>query len=129
MVGSSRAVPPPAARRRLPLATVLSLVACAPQTTPQPSAARPPNVLFIAIDDLRPTLGAYGDPIVKTPNIDRLARSGAVFLEAHAQEAVCNPSRASLLTGLRPDSLRVWDLETDFRRTTPDVVTDRKSVV
>ena len=101
----------------------LLLASCTPQTTPQPSAATPPNVLFIAIDDLRPSLGAYGDTVVKTPNIDRLARSGAVFLEAHAQEAVCNPSRASLLTGLRPDSLRVWDLETDFRRTTPDVVT------
>jgi arylsulfatase A-like enzyme len=102
---------------------MLSLVACSTRPVPQPTAARPPNVLFIAIDDLRPTIGAYGDPIVKTPNIDRLARSGAVFLEAHAQEAVCNPSRASLLTGLRPDSLRVWDLETDFRRTTPNVVT------
>ena len=88
----------------------LLLASCTPQTTPQPSAATPPNVLFIAIDDLRPSLGAYGDPVVKTPNIDRLARSGAVFLEAHAQEAVCNPSRASLLTGLRPASLRVWDL-------------------
>jgi len=82
-----------------------------------------PNVLFIAVDDLRPTLGAYGDPYIKTPNLDRLARSGAVFLAAHAQQALCNPSRASLMTGLRPDSIRVWDLETDFRRTTPDVVT------
>lgn len=69
-------------------------------------------MLFIAVDDLRPTLGAYGDPDIKTPNIDRLARSGAVFLQAHAQQAVCNPSRASLMTGLRPDTLRVWDLET-----------------
>jgi arylsulfatase A-like enzyme len=86
------------------------------------SAARP-NVLFIAVDDLRPTLGAYGDPDIKTPNIDRLARSGAVFLQAHAQQAVCNPSRASLMTGLRPDTLKVWDLETDFRVTTPNAVT------
>ncbi len=90
--------------------------ACAP-TSP------PPNILFIAVDDLRPALGAYGDPYVKTPNIDRLARSGAIFLDAHVQQAVCNPSRASLMTGLRPDSIRVWDLDTDFRRTTPDVVT------
>ena len=84
---------------------------------------RRPNVLFIAVDDLRPTIGAYGDPYAKTPNLDRLARSGAVFLRAYAQQALCNPSRASLMTGLRPDSLRVWDLETDFRSTVPDVVT------
>lgn len=85
--------------------------------------SRLPNILFIAVDDLRPTLGAYGDSVIKTPNIDRLARSGVVFLNAHVQQAVCNPSRASLMTGLRPDSLRVWDLETDFRVTTPGVVT------
>lgn len=85
--------------------------------------ARHPNVLFIAVDDLRPTLGAYGDSVIQTPNIDRLARSGVVFLNAHVQQAVCNPSRASLMTGLRPDSLRVWDLETDFRVTTPGAVT------
>ncbi len=89
---------------------------------PRPHS-RPPNVLFIAVDDLRPALGVYGDRFVKTPNIDRLARSGVTFLQAHAQQAVCNPSRASLMTGLRPDSLRVWDLETDFRSTVPDVVT------
>ncbi len=82
-----------------------------------------PNVLFIAVDDLRPTIGAYGDPYAKTPNLDRLARSGVTFLRAYAQQALCNPSRASLMTGLRPDSLRVWDLETDFRSTVPDVVT------
>lgn len=88
----------------------------------QPQAVRP-NVLFIGVDDLRPALGAYGDPIAITPNIDRLARGGVTFLQAHVQQAVCNPSRASLMTGLRPDSLRVWDLDTDFRSTVPDVVT------
>ncbi len=86
-------------------------------------ARQRPNVLFIAVDDLRPTIGAYGDPYAKTPNLDRLAGSGVTFLQAHAQQALCNPSRASLMTGLRPDSLRVWDLETDFRATVPDVVT------
>ena len=80
-------------------------------------------MLFIAVDDLRPTLGVFGDTDIKTPNIDRLARSGAVFLQAHAQQAVCNPSRASLMTGLRPDTIKVWDLETDFRVTSPAVVT------
>jgi choline-sulfatase len=82
-----------------------------------------PNVLFIAVDDLRPELGAYGDTAIRTPNIDRLAESGATFLQAYVQQAVCNPSRASLMTGLRPDSLRVWDLQTHFRATVPDVVT------
>ncbi|HKT61782.1 MAG TPA: sulfatase [Gemmatimonadales bacterium] len=89
----------------------------------QGDAGQRPNVLFIAVDDLRPTIGAFGDPYAKTPNLDRLARSGATFLQAYAQQALCNPSRASLLTGLRPDSIRVWDLETDFRANVPDVVT------
>ncbi len=101
---------------------VLGMPLAGPHCVPPP-ASRPPNVLFIAVDDLRPTLGVYGDMHVKSPHMDRLARAGAVFLEAYAQQALCNPSRASLLTGLRPDSLRVWDLETDFRHTTPDAVT------
>jgi len=82
-----------------------------------------PNVLFIAIDDLRPELGAYGNPDIRTPNMDRLAEAGVIFLQAHVQQAVCNPSRASVMTGLRPDSLRVWDLQTDFRQTVQDAVT------
>lgn len=89
----------------------------------EPVRSAGPNVLFIAVDDLRPELGAYGTPYIQTPHIDRLAEDGVTFLEAHVQQAVCNPSRASVMTGLRPDSLRVWDLQTDFRRTVPDVVT------
>ncbi|MFQ5569189.1 MAG: sulfatase [Rhodothermales bacterium] len=87
-----------------------------------PRADRP-NILFIAVDDLRPELGSYGKPYVKSPNIDRLAQEGITFTRAYVQQAVCNPSRASLLTGLRPDALRVWDLQTDFRETVPEVVT------
>jgi len=82
-----------------------------------------PNVLFIAVDDLRPELGCYGAKAIKTPNMDHLARSGVTFARAYCQQAVCNPSRASLLTGLRPDSTKVWDLVEHFRTACPDVVT------
>ncbi|MDB4743113.1 sulfatase-like hydrolase/transferase [Planctomicrobium sp.] len=85
--------------------------------------ASKPNVLFIAIDDLRPELGCYGVKEIKTPNMDALADSGVTFNRAYCQLAVCNPSRVSLLTGLRPDSSQVWDLVTRFRDTVPDVVT------
>ena len=85
--------------------------------------AQQPNVLFIAVDDLRPELGCYGNKIVKTPNMDRLAARGVVFHRAYVQQAVCSPSRTSLLTGRRPDATKVWDLETHFRVALPDTVT------
>jgi iduronate 2-sulfatase len=85
--------------------------------------AKRPNVLFIAVDDLRPELGAYGAKHVKSPRIDELARTGTMFTHAYCQQALCNPSRASLMTGLRPDTLRVWDLQTNFRTTMPGAVT------
>ena len=81
------------------------------------------NVLFIAVDDLRPTLGCYGDPIAVTPNIDSLAARGTLFARAYCQQAVCSPSRLSLMTGRRPDTIRVWDLKTHFRATLPDLIT------
>ena len=81
------------------------------------------NILFIAIDDLRSTVGCLGDKIALTPNMDKLAGEGIVFLNAYCQQAVCNPSRASVLTGMRPDTLKVWDLKTHFRKHHPGVVT------
>ena len=65
-----------------------------------------PNVLFISIDDLRPTLGTYDDPHAITPNLDSFADEGMTFRQTFCQSAVCAPSRASLMTGLRPDSTR-----------------------
>ena len=85
--------------------------------------ASPLNVLFIAIDDLRPALGCYGDQTAITPNLDRLAKRGILFNRAYCQQAVCCPSRLSLLTGLRPDTIKVWDLNTHFRETLPKAVT------
>jgi iduronate 2-sulfatase len=81
------------------------------------------NVLFIATDDLRNDLGCYGNAYVKAPNLDRLAERGLVFNRAYCQQAVCNPSRASIMTGRRVDSLQIWNLATHFRIQLPDVVT------
>lgn len=82
-----------------------------------------PNILFIMVDDLRPELGAYGNTEIKTPHFDTLARQGMVFTRTYCQAAACAPSRASLMTGLRPDSTRVWSLGEKFRETIPDVKT------
>lgn len=81
------------------------------------------NVLFITVDDLRPMLGCYGHPEMHTPNIDAIAERGTLFNRAYCQFPVCNPSRASVLTGLRPDTVGVYDNPTDFREVLPEAVT------
>ena len=89
-------------------------------------AATPPkkfNVLLIAVDDLRDTLGCYGNPDVQTPHINRLAARAVRFDRAYVQYTVCNPSRSSFLTGLRPDQTGVTDNRTMLRDRLPDVVT------
>lgn len=86
-------------------------------------AAEHPNVLFIAIDDLRPELGCYGSPIAKSPNLDALAADGLRFDRAYCQQAICSPSRASLMTGARPDAIGVIENTAYFRELNPDIVT------
>jgi iduronate 2-sulfatase len=82
-----------------------------------------PNVLLICVDDLKPLLGCYGDKLAKTPNIDRLAKRGVQFDAAYCNQAVCSPSRNSLMTGLRPQTIGIYDLPTNFRKAVPDAVT------
>jgi len=96
---------------------LLSLAAVAP------ASAEVRRIFFIAVDDLGPALGCYGNTIVQTPHIDRLARTGVRFARAYNQIPLCNPSRASVLTGLRPDVSQVYDLSRHFRASVPDAVT------
>ncbi|MCC9608475.1 sulfatase [Blastopirellula sp. JC732] len=81
------------------------------------------NVLFIAADDMNCDLGCYGDPLVKTPNLDRLCKMGVRFDAAYCQQPLCGPSRASIMTGLRPDTLDMHTLNHELRQKNPDVVT------
>lgn len=81
------------------------------------------NILFIAVDDMNNDLGCYGHPIVRSPNIDRIATQGIAFANAYCQFPLSSPSRSSLLTGLRPDNTRVFDLTYHFRQDMPDIQT------
>lgn len=88
-----------------------------------PEATKAKNVLFLISDDLRPELGCYGNDVIISPNIDRLAQRGMVFNRAYCQQSVCSPSRSSVMTGVRPDTNQVWNLTTHFRDAMPDVIT------
>ncbi|VGO19209.1 sulfatase [Pontiella sulfatireligans] len=108
------------------LATVLLSVVVV-QASSQRSAGKDaratrPNILFIAVDDLKPMLGCYGDTDVLTPNIDTLAERGTVFLNNACQQSVCGPSRASLMTGTYTDTTKVYDLKTKMREANPDTL-------
>jgi iduronate 2-sulfatase len=105
------------------LISVLTLTLLATFTVAEAFAGGRPNVLLICVDDLKPLLGCYGDTTVKSPNMDRLAARGMRFERAYCNQAVCAPSRNALLTGLRPQTLGIYDLGTNFRESAPDAVT------
>ena len=96
---------------------------CKSKTEEKQTVKKKPNILFIAIDDLRPELGAYGSEIAITPNLDKLASNGLLFNRAYCQEAICSPSRASLMTGARPETINVIENFTYFRDANPDIIT------
>lgn len=108
--------------RCFPALLLLALTGCLFLHAGLAAAAEKLNVLFIAVDDLRPEFGAYGKSYIHSPNLDRIAKAGLTFNCAYCQQAVCSPSRSSLLTGTRPDTTKVYDLETHFRKALPDVV-------
>ena len=102
---------------------ILCFLLCAGLLVGADAGSQKMNVLFIAVDDLRPQLGCYGQTQIRSPHIDRLASEGILFERAYCQQAVCAPSRASLLTGLRPDTTGIYDLQHPVRETLPDVLT------
>ena len=101
-------------RRNLLLSAAAPLLRAAPRRR---------NVLFIASDDLNTCLSSYGHPVVRTPNIDRIAARGVRFDRAYCQFPLCSPSRTSIMTGLAPDTTTVYDLKRHFREALPQVVT------
>ena len=107
---------------RFAFALLCCLINCSLAKSDQPVSNKP-NVLFFICDDLNCDLGCYGHPIVKSPNIDRLAQQGVRFANAFCQYPLCGPSRASLMTGLYPDQTRVQRNQLYIRNRLPDVKT------
>jgi len=105
--------------KALGVATLVGAVQSKDVPRQRRNSRRRPDVIFIAIEDIAPLMGCYGHPVVKTPNIDALASRGVVFNNAYCQVAVCNPSRASVSTGLRPGTLGVFGNSVDWRRRIP----------
>ena len=103
---------------RIPVCALVILL-----LVPAVGLAEKPNVLFIAIDDLRPELGCYGSPIAVTPNMDKLAAEGLLFNRAYCQQAICRPSRASLMTGTRPETTGLFHNYVSLRELQPDILT------
>jgi len=110
----------------LKLAGIIALAPIMGSATEAKPAERA-NVLFFMVDDLKPLMGCYGDPVAKTPNLDSLAARGAIFTRAACQISICAPSRASIFTGLRPDTLKCYTNAEKFRDTCPDAVTMQRA--
>ena len=105
------------------LASILFLLVISTVIFAQKKPTSKPNILFIAVDDLKPLLGCYGNTLVKSPNIDRLAKMATVFDKNYCQQAICGPTRASIMTGTRPDVTKIWNLTTQMRDVNPNLVT------
>ena len=106
-----------------PFVLIAALFCLAPVCHGAVPVVAKPNVLFICVDDLKPLLGCYGDKVVKSPNIDRLAGRGVLFERAYCNQAVCAPSRNALLTGVRPTTMGIYDLGTNFREAVSNAIT------
>lgn len=102
---------------------LMSILGCVSGNPQKISSAKKPNILFIGIDDLRPELGCYGSKIAVTPHLDAFAAQGLQFDRAYCQQAICGPSRASLLTGTRPETSGIYHNYVKIRELNPDIIT------